>query len=464
MSRTTTVDDRPSLVVVDDDPSMLSQLRMALSDEFAVETADDPESGWELVRKRRPDLVTLDLALDGKNPETGFSLLDRCLAVHPFIRIVMITGNDDHDNAMRAVRNGAADFLGKPVDVDELRVLLRRQYRVARLHRQNVDRGERSEGRLGEVLAASREMQELFQTIKTIAPNDISVLILGESGTGKGLIAEEIHAASPRASKPLVTIDCGAIAHSLLESELFGHEKGAFTGAHSTRLGSLETANEGTIFLDEVGELPLALQVKLLRFLQTHEVQRIGSNRPIKLNVRVVVATNRKLEEEVKAGRFREDLYYRLSVVNLYLPPLRERPDDIPLLAEHFLRRYAESYKRGPLTFSSGAKDALLRHSWPGNVRELEHTVQKAAVVCKGSVVDIGELGLGADAQASAISLKVVREEAEERAITHALRTSRGNVSRAATLLEVSRPTLYELLGKHGIEARSYRKKSKADG
>jgi len=450
---------RARLLIVDDDPAILRQLEMALETEFEVSTADRREEAVRVVEEDRPELITMDLALDGRSTETGFSLLEECLRIEPYAKVVMITGNDTEGNAVRAVTQGAADFLPKPIDVDELLVLLRRLRTVGRLERQSRHRRttKTSDAGLGELIGSCKAMTFLFDAIRRVAEVNVGVLILGESGTGKELVAREIRRLSARADRPFVSINCGAIPENLLESELFGHEKGSFTGAHARREGRLELANEGIVFLDEVGELSLPLQVKLLRFLQDHEIQRVGGRENIPLDVRVVAATNRKPEKEIEAGRLRDDLFYRLSVVTLTLPPLRDREDDAVLLAEHFVSRYAEEYDRGPLTLTTRARRAIKEYAWPGNVRELQHCVQKAALMSSGRALDAHDLGLGKDGTSVPLSLRNARMETDRRMVTEALHRTSGNVSRAARLLDVSRPSLHELLHKLGVSASEFR-------
>ena len=454
-----TESEAPRLLIVDDDPSILSQLGLALGRDYRVRTADNSEKAWALIQEERPDLITLDLALDDNNPESGFSLLERCLLLDPYMKIVLITGNDEEVNALRAVQQGAADLFGKPVDVQELRVLLRRVLTRGRLERQNATllQALGEERRLGALLGQSPTMRGLFKAIEKVGPVDISVLILGASGTGKELVAKEIRRLSSRSTKAFVSINCGAIPENLLESELFGHERGAFTGAHVARPGRLELAQGGIVFLDEVGELPLGLQVKLLRFLQDHQIDRVGGREVISLDVRVLAATSRNLEEEVQNHRFREDLYYRLSVVNLRLPLLQERPEDIPLLAQYFLDRFSTEFGRGALSFTPKARLALQHHKWPGNVRELEHRIQKAVLLSTGRRVDITDLELQEGTDPEGLSLRAAREEAERRTVIEALRQTGGNISKAAGLLGISRPSLHDLLLKQDIRAREYR-------
>jgi two-component system NtrC family response regulator len=378
----------------------------------------------------------------------------------PYLKIVLITGNDDDHYALRAVAQGAADFFAKPVDLDELRILLRRVLALGRLERRNAEQLRRlgDQQRLGALVGRSAEMRTVFSKIEKAASADVAVLILGESGTGKELVAKEIHRLSTRAAKPLVSINCGAIPESLVASELFGHEKGAFTGAHAARPGRLEMAQQGIVFLDEIGELPVPLQVTMLRFLQEHQIERVGGRDTIDLDVRVIAASSRDLEQEIALGRFRQDLYYRLSVVDLHLPPLRERREDILLLAQFFLDRCSIQFGRGPLALTSRAQFAIQQHAWPGNVRELEHRMQKAALMAAGAKIDTPDLELGEDrATAEVTPLREARLETDRQVIQEALQVSRGNISKAAKLLGISRPSLHTLLGKLEINAQDYK-------
>lgn len=452
------------LVIVDDDPGILSQLSLALHREYDIHTAGNSKSAWQVVLQEHPDLVTLDLALDNSDPESGFSLLERCLAYDPFLKIVLITEQDNEANALRAIDQGAADFFSKPVDITELRILLRRMLVMARLERRNADllRQLGEEQRLGELVGQSPEMRAVFARIEKSAAADVAVLILGESGTGKELVAKEIRRLSPRAAKPFVSINCGAIPETLVESELFGHERGAFTDARETRPGRLERAQGGIVFLDEIGDLPLSSQVKLLRFLQDHEFERIGGHEVISLDVRVLAATSKNLVDEVRKRAFREDLYYRVSVVEIRVPPLRERPDDILFLAQYFLDRSCSEFNRGRLCFSQSARLALQQHKWPGNVRELEHRIKRAVVMSGSRTIDVRDLDLELENAAGArpIPLRLAREEADRQTIVNALRHTSGNVSRAAEELGIARPSLHALMTRLRIRARDYRRRT----
>jgi two-component system NtrC family response regulator len=455
------------LLIVDDDPAILNQLGMWLEDEFRVFTAGTAEAAWQIIQTEHPELLTLDLALERGDPETGFSLFERCLEREPFLKILLITGNDSHTNALRAEERGATHFLGKPVDPQELRFLLRRALASSRLGRESagIQRQVGGESRLGALVGRSEAMRTLFRNVRKAAPVDVTVLILGESGTGKELVAREIRRLGGRAAKPFVSIDCGAIVESLLESELFGHERGAYTGAHVSRVGRLELAQGGIVFLDEVGELSLSLQVKLLRFLQERQIERVGGREVIDLDVRVIAATSRDLEEEARKGTFRQDLYYRLSVVNLKIPPLRARQDDILLLAEHFLERSANEFARGRRkAFTARARVALQAHAWPGNVRELEHRVQRGVLMSAGRLVTPEDLELGGMEAPQRVNLREARDQADRGAICEALRHTGGNVSKAAESLGISRPSLYELLEKLELDAGRFREGRRGRG
>jgi two-component system NtrC family response regulator len=452
-------DPRAKILLVDDDPAILNQLKWGLAALYEVVTAQTPDEAMAALQREKPELVTLDLAVASNDPESGFQLLDRFLSHDPSLKVVMITGNEDRENAIRAVNQGAFDFFRKPVDLEELRMLLRRAEALRHLEQENATLRARlrEEGSLGRMLGRSDAIHGVFSMIRKVAPADVTVLITGDSGTGKELVARELHRHSGRSEAPFVSISCGAIPESLLESELFGHEKGAFTSAHASREGKLEMAAGGTVFLDEIGEMPMSLQVKILRFLQEREIERVGGRKVIPLDVRVLAATNRDLRGEVAKGTFREDLYFRLSVVNIHLPPLRERREDVVYLAQQFLERYGTEFHRGRLTFSRDALRALQRHPWQGNVRELEHRVQRAVVLSSGRVVRAEDLELTSEDNGGLLPLREAREVAERRVVLEALRRSCGNIARAAKDLEISRPTLHDLLRKLSIQAADYK-------
>ena len=452
-------DSRPKILIVDDDEAVLNQMRWGLSSDYQVFFTGDMKQAVELATQELPDVITLDLAVKDNDPDTGFSLLDQFVSHDPHVKVVMVTGHDDKEYGIRAMERGAFDFFAKPVNLDELRVLVGRAVMIRNLERENVVLRRRlSEGGgLGGLIGRSTEIMQVFQMIKKVAPTDVTVLVTGESGTGKELVAREIHRLSQRSDSPFISISCGSIPDQLLESELFGHEKGAFTSAHTARVGRLEMADGGTVFLDEIGEMPGPLQVKILRFLQEREIERVGGRRVIPLDVRVVAATNRNLKEDVKQKVFRDDLFYRLSVVNIELPPLQKRPQDIVPLAQEFLERYSADFNRGKLKFNRKALEALQQHPWPGNVRELEHRVQRAVVLSSGRVVQPGDLELSGVASEASTTLRAAREGAERRVIEDALRRSCGNVARAARDLEVSRPTLHDLIRKFDLKATDFK-------
>ena len=445
---------KPLILIVDDDEDIRSQLRWALTEQFDVVEAEDRPAAMTVFAAKKPEVVLVDLGLPPHpgTPEEGLALLGELVAADPAIRAVVISGQGEKENAMRAIGEGAYDFLCKPVDVDELRRIITRAFHVGRLDRehQSLQKDFAAKGFNG-VLGNSEPMQRIFATIRKLSSTDAPVLILGESGTGKEVVALTTHHGSARAKGPFVAINCGAIPETLIESELFGHERGAFTGAHTQRPGRIEMAECGTLFLDEIGELPLALQVKLLRFLQEKQIERIGGRKAIHVDTRVIAATNTNLENAMKEGKFREDLFYRLAVVVVKLPPLRERENDSILLAEAFLKRYAMEEGKRKLRLSKDAVQAVRQYSWPGNVRELENRVKRAVVMSDGVQVTADDLGLTDFSENRVPSLKDAREQVEKEMVTKALRKHRGKISPAAAELGISRPTFYELLDKLGL-------------
>ncbi len=442
------------LLIVDDDDGIRTQMKWALAREYEILVAENRAAAVETFQAARPPVVLLDLGLPPQpgNPEEGLAALSEMLAADRLAKIVIITGQNEKEVALRAVGAGAYDFLCKPIEMDELKFLLKRCFHIVQLEReyrqlQDLWQAESFEGMLG----TSPQMQGVFASIRKVATTDVPVLILGESGTGKEMVARAIHARSRRRDGPFVAINCSAIPETLLESELFGHEKGAFTGAHIQRKGRIETANGGTLFLDEIGEIPLPLQVKLLRVLQEQRLTRIGGREEIQIDARLVTATNANLQKALSAGTFREDLFYRLAVVQIQMPPLRDRDGDIPLLARAFLRRFAAQAAREGLTFDKEALHAMNSHPWPGNVRELENCVRRAVIMAEGKQITARDLGLTSAAVATAGTLKAAREAVEREMIQRALRKHNGKISAAAAELDVSRPTLYELMDKLGI-------------
>ena len=447
---------KPSLLIVDDDEDIRSQMKWALAEDYEVSLAQDGPSAMELFKEKLPAVTVLDLGLPPRpnDPDEGLATLANLLAINPSAKILIVSGQGEKKNALGAIGQGAYDFLTKPVDVDELKIILKRAFHVADLERefrrlQHRLRHDAFEGMIG----TSTQIQQVFGAIRKVATTEAPVLVLGESGTGKEMAALAIHRMSARRDGPFVAINCGAIPEALLESELFGHEKGAFTGAHMQRKGRIETAAGGTLFLDEVGELPLLLQVKLLRFLQDQTIERVGGRTKIEIDARVIAATNLDLKNAMTQGKFREDLYYRLAVVVIRLPALRERPTDILLLARSFLQRFSAQNKKKACEFNAQALRALQQYSWPGNVRELENRVRRAIIMAEGRQVTATDLELvGPEEAQRPRSLKEGRDEIDRELVIQALQRHRGNISSAAVDLEVSRPTLYELIEKLGIE------------
>ncbi len=450
---------KPRLLIVDDDEDLRTQMKWALCDTYELVMAGDRAAALAAFTADRPAATLLDLGLppSPNGPEEGLAVLSAVLATDPLAKVIVVSGQSEKQNALRAVGAGAYDFLCKPVEMDELRLVLQRCVYVAELEQeyramQHSARADVFEDMLG----ASPQMQAVFDFIRKVAPTSAPVLILGESGTGKEMVARALHRRSAQASGPFVAINCNTIPENLLESELFGHEKGAFTGAHTQRKGHIETAAGGTLFLDEIGELPAPVQVKLLRFLQEKCFQRVGGRQEIPSDARVLAATNRNLEQCVAGGKFREDLYFRLAVLVVKVPPLRERGDDILLMAKAFLRSYGVEHAKPGLTFAPDALRALSLHPWPGNVRELQNRVRRAAIMVDGKRVTARDLELTDTLSAlPPQTLKEARESVEREMVQDALRRHRGKVTSAALELGVSRPTLYELMEKLGIGRES---------
>jgi two-component system NtrC family response regulator len=446
------------LLIVEDDLALQKQLKWSL-DRFESVVADDVASAVLQFRRHRPAVVTMDLGLppDQDSVTEGFKCLEKLLELDPGVKVIVLTGQNDQDNALRAIRMGAYDFLAKPVDPDVLSLSVERAYRLYELQKENqrLQNLHRSDA-LGGLITRDASMLKICRTIEKVAPSDATVLLLGESGTGKEVLAQGLHEASKRKGR-FVAINCAAIPEHLLESELFGYEKGAFTGAGKTTIGKIETANGGTLMLDEIGDLPMSLQAKLLRFLQERTIERVGGRQEIPIDVRVVGATHQDIKNQINEGRFREDLYYRLAEIVVHIPPLRERNGDSVLLAHAFLRRFSSEQKRAMLTLNEDALLAIERHSWPGNVRELQNMLKRAAIMCDGDRVQASDLGLTSASLPSAeviaeLDLRVVRERAERNAVTAALARADGSIAKTAELLGISRPTLYDLMSKLQIK------------
>ncbi len=446
---------KPKLLIVDDDEEIRTQMKWALAQDYNVTLAEDNPSAMEAFRAIRPPVVLLDLGLPPQpaNPEEGLRTLSEILNIESTTKVVIITGQGEKEVALRAIGAGAYDLLGKPVQVEELTILLRRCFYLARLEREYREMRQMLQGDSFEgMLAGSAPMQTVFDAIRKVAATEAPVLILGESGTGKEMASRAIHRRSARKEGPFVAINCSAIPESLLESELFGHEKGSFTGAQAQRKGRIETASGGTLFLDEIGDIPLPVQVKLLRFLQEKCIERVGGRQEIPIDTRVIAATNVDLKESMKKGTFREDLFYRLAVVQILLPPLRDRQTDIRLLAHSFLQRAAAQSSKSGITFDSEALRALNCHAWPGNVRELENRIRRAVIMAEGRRLTVKDLELAPPgAETHPTTLKEAREAVERQMVNQSLHRHNYKISPAAAELGVSRPTLYELMEKLGI-------------
>ena len=450
---------KPKILLVDREENILKQMRWALEPDYEVFTISDEGEAMSTFEKEKPAVVTLDLSLNPHNPADlgGMRLLEQILSQEPSTRAIVVTGNDDEKNALRAVRLGACDYYAKPIRVEELKIMIRRAFHIHRLQ-QKVQQNDHSftDG-FHRMVGPSKSMKDIFRFIERVAVSDISVLICGESGTGKEMVAHAIHLQSQRKNNPFVVINCGAIPENLLESELFGHEKGAFTGAHAQKRGKFELAHTGTVFLDEIGELAPPLQVKLLRFLQDRKIERVGGTQPIDIDVRIIAATNRDLKKDMENHVFREDLYYRLKVVPLDMPPLRDRKEDIIPLAQHFLKKFCREHRKIPVTLSPEAEGALLMHPWPGNVRELENLISRSVVLSPRSVLKPSDLGFALDQIPTDVNLKFAKKAIEMEFVKKALSRNGGVVSRAARELGISRVNLYELIEKYNIRRQEFK-------
>jgi len=447
-----------NLLVVEDDPGLQKQMRWGF-DDFEVLIANDCESAIAQLRRFEPVVMTLDLGLppDPDGVSQGFETLRKSLELFPDTKIIVITGNQDRTHAVQAIGMGAYDFYQKPFDPDILGLVIDRAFRLHQLQEENRKLQARNlASPLHGIITGDPGMQRVVRTVEKLAPSDVTVLLLGESGTGKELLARALHDLSGRASNRFVAINCAAIPENLLESELFGYEKGAFTGAAKQTRGKIEYANGGTLFLDEVGDLPPALQAKLLRFIQERVVERIGGREEIPVDVRIVCATHQNLKDMMEQSRFREDLYYRLSEIVIDIPALRQRQGDSLLLARAFLVKFIEQQGKGAMHLSEEAVEAIEGHTWPGNVRQLENAVKRAVIMAEGNRIVREDLGVkGVTAKPEPVNLRQVREEAERAAVSRALTRAEGNLVKAAELLGVSRPTLYDLLNRYGLKTGS---------
>jgi len=448
-------ENRRPLLIVEDDPALQKQMQWAF-DQYETVVAGDRESALAQLRRYEPAVVTMDLGLPPQpdDPAEGLKLLEEIHGLAPDTKVIVLTGQNDRANALKAISLGAHDFCPKPFEPEFLTWTVERAFRVHDLQAENARLRESHDSpAMAGIITRDPEMQRICRTIEKVAPTSATVLILGESGTGKELLARALHDLSPRKNGRFVAINCAAIPDTLLESELFGYEKGAFTGAVKQTLGKIETAHRGTLFLDEIGDLPPALQAKLLRFLQERVIERIGGRQEIPVDVRVVCATHQNLKERIVDGRFREDLYYRLAEIVVEIPPLRDRNGDAALLAHAFVRKAAAEQRRGAMSLRPDAIAAISAHSWPGNVRELENAVKRAVIMVDGNSIDAAGVGFAApDEGAEALNLRQVRDAAERGALVRVLARVDGNLSRAAELLGVSRPTLYDLMRRFGLK------------
>ncbi len=444
--------EKPKLLVVEDDSDLRTQMKWALAQDYEVFQAEDLLGAMEVLIKETPPVVTLDLGLPPRpdGVEEGFRALGEMLEQDGLVKVIIITGQGEKENALKAVDQGAYDFFCKPIQIDELKVVLNRAFHLSQLEMENRKLQQRAgEEAFEEMLGTSQKMQEVFAALRKVATTEVPVLITGESGTGKELVARAIHRQSGRKDGPFVVINCGAIPENLLESELFGHEKGAFTGAHIQRKGRIEAAHGGTLFLDEIGELSLPLQVKLLRFLQEQKIERVGGREEITVDARVLAATNMDLKQGITDGRFREDLYYRIGVVSIDLPPLKKREGDILLLANAFLRKYVSENRKKITGFTKPALREIEAYGWPGNIRELENRIKRAVIMAEGSRVTPIDLELASSyVKYEGRNLKEARDAMEKDLIKRAISRNKGNLTKAAEELGLSRPTLYEMMEK----------------
>lgn len=447
--------DKKKLLIVEDDLGLQKQLRWNF-DAYDVLVAGDRESALAHVRRHEPAVITMDLGLppDPDGATEGFAILQQILSLAPDTKIIVLSGNQDRENAVKAISLGAYDFHQKPFDPEMLGLVVERAFYLHALQQDNRRMLQvQAASPMSGVISRDPGMLKVCRNIEKVAPSSASVMLLGNSGTGKEVLARALHQLSPRQDKRFMAINCAAIPENLLESELFGYEKGAFTGAVKQNLGKIELANEGTFFLDEVGDLPMALQAKLLRFLQERVVERIGGHKEIPVDVRIVCATHQNLKELASTGRFREDLYYRLSEIVINIPPLADRNGDAALLAHHFKNKFNAKEGRPGLNFSQEALALIENHTWPGNVREMENCIKRAVIMADGSQITADDLGLSLEqTDEQPINLRQIRDDAEHKAVLKALARVDGNIAKAAELLGVSRPTLYDIMSRHAIK------------
>lgn len=445
------------LLVVEDDPALQKQIRWSF-DQYNVLLANDRESALSQIRRHTPAVVTMDLGLppNADGVSEGFKLLEQILATAPDTKIIVLTGQNEQTNALRAIALGAYDFFVKPFEPETLNLTVERAFRFYDLQQENRRlQAMQQPDALGALITRDPEMLRICRTIEKVAPTNATILLLGESGTGKEVLARGLHTASPRSDTRFVAINCAAIPENLLESELFGYEKGAFTGAVKTTPGKIETAHQGTLMLDEIGDLPMPLQAKLLRFLQERVIERIGGRQEIPIDVRIVCATHQDLKNLIREGRFREDLYYRLAEIIINIPPLRDRAGDAALIAHALVRKFSNEQNRSNLSLSAEAVEAISTYPWPGNVRELENCLKRATIMADGNSLTVDDIGLDITSaeNAAPLDLRTIRDNAERQAVIVAISRSNNNLVRAADLLGISRPTLYDLMHKFGLKS-----------
>ncbi|MES2405956.1 MAG: PEP-CTERM-box response regulator transcription factor [Pseudomonadota bacterium] len=448
-------DHKPTLLVVEDDPGLQKQIRWSL-DGYDIQLAADRETALNQIRRFEPAVVLLDLGLPPfpDSAEEGLATLQQILSIAPSTKIIVVTGNQDRANAVKAISLGAYDFYHKPFDPQILDMIIARAFRVHGLEQENRALQQQRPGEVMHgIITSAPSMVQVCRTVEKVAPSDATVLLLGDSGTGKELLARALHQLSNRAGERFVAINCAAIPEALLESELFGYEKGAFTGAAKQTIGKIEYASKGTLFLDEIGDLPQPLQAKLLRFLQERVIERLGGRGEIPVDVRVIGATHQNLENLIQSGSFRQDLYYRLSEISVLIPPLRDRQGDAALLAHAFLEKFSAQQNRVLKGFTADAIETIETYPWPGNVREMENVIKRAVIMAEGTQITAHDLGLNtSNTESEPLNLRQVREEADRRAVIRALGRTNGNIVQAAELLGVSRPTLYDLINRCGLK------------
>ena len=455
------------ILIIDDSKDILKQLKWGLSSDYSIHSSDKSSEGLSLCSRHAPKVVILDLGLPPHEDSTeeGFRCLKEILRVNPLAKVIVVTGQADRENALRAIQFGAYDFYQKPIDLKELKVIIQRALYLRNIEDENrnlLSSSDAGVSRMGGIIGQCQTMMKVFSTVERVSSTDVPILITGESGTGKEMIARAVHTLSLRVKGPFIPINCGAIPENLLESELFGYERGAFTGAHAQVLGKVEYAHNGTLFLDEIAELSPSLQAKLLRFLQDKTIQRVGGREDINVNARIVAASNVDIQKAIKDGKFREDLYYRIGVISLHLPPLRDRNDDILLIANYFLKRFSESLSKKVKIFSHASIEYLKHYAWPGNVREIENKVQSAVIMSDAAFIEPHDLGFSekpvhTKTSFSGLNLKTAKDMVEKEVLSAAMGQHNGNMSKIAEALGISRPTLYDLLKKHGLQDKAMR-------